>query len=84
MGNLAKAVEFSSSVYKFKPCPHESRMIRQTGQLTLEVVDDDPVYCAPETLSDSKYVPASDLWQLGIVMFLMHTGGLPFEEPGVY
>ena len=35
---------------------------------------EDPSYCASKTLSDFKYVPASDLWQLGIMMFAMLTG----------
>ena len=28
----------------------------------------------PEMLSDQKSVPASDLWQLGFIMFTMHVG----------
>lgn len=39
---------------------------------------DDPSYCAPETLTDFKHVPASDLWQLGVMMFAMLTGRTPF------
>jgi len=34
----------------------------------------------PEMLSDQKSVPASDLWQLGVIMFIMHVGMQPFIE----
>jgi len=36
-------------------------------------------FVTPETLSDQRSVPASDLWQLGAIMYTMHVGKLPFE-----
>lgn len=32
-------------------------------------------------LSDCKSLPASDLWALGVIMFQMHCGRVPFTSP---
>jgi len=39
-----------------------------------------PLYVSPEMLSDCKTVPGSDLWSLGVMLFYMHTGQLPFKS----
>ncbi len=31
-------------------------------------------------LSDSRSLPASDLWSLGIIIYLMHVGKVPFDD----
>lgn len=38
-----------------------------------------PLYVSPEMLEDNLALPASDLWALGVMVFSMHTGKLPFD-----
>jgi serine/threonine protein kinase len=38
-----------------------------------------PLYVSPEMLEDNLALPASDLWALGVIVFSMHTGKMPFD-----
>jgi len=38
-----------------------------------------PLYVSPEMLDDNLALPASDLWALGVMVFSMHTGNMPFD-----
>src|SRR5262249_39445847 len=38
-----------------------------------------PAYIAPEVLRGAKAGPATDIWALGVVLFEMLTGRLPFQ-----
>jgi 3-phosphoinositide dependent protein kinase-1 len=38
-----------------------------------------PLYVSPEMLDDNLAIPASDLWALGVMVFNMHTGKMPFD-----
>lgn len=40
-----------------------------------------PEYLAPEVLEDCEYGRAVDWWGLGVIMFEMMTGNLPFNAP---
>ncbi len=40
-----------------------------------------PLFVSPEMLTDCKSLPASDLWQLGVTIYKMHTGEFPFNSP---
>lgn len=40
-----------------------------------------PCYAAPEMISGDKYVPlCSDIWSVGIILYAMVCGYLPFED----
>lgn len=40
-----------------------------------------PCYCAPEVLGGGLYNgPQSDCWSLGVILYAMVTGGLPFQD----
>lgn len=40
-----------------------------------------PCYAAPEMIAGEKYNPiAADLWSLGIILYAMVCGYLPFED----
>ena len=72
---------FDDSVYEYETDPRQSKAIRETGALDLEQNATQlkkkkrdsfvgtPLYLAPEMLSDSKSLPASDLWTLGVVIY---------------
>lgn len=37
-----------------------------------------PLYVSPEMLTDCRSLPASDLWSLGVMIYKMHVGKVPF------
>jgi serine/threonine protein kinase len=42
-----------------------------------------PYYMAPEQIRGQALSPSSDVWQLGVVLFRMLTGKLPFQGDGL-
>ena len=40
-------------------------------------------YCAPEILSDQKYTNSADIWSLGIILFALIDGNLPFYHANI-
>jgi serine/threonine protein kinase len=40
-----------------------------------------PTYSAPEVLLDQPVTKSSDIWSLGVVLFALTIGRLPFEDP---
>lgn len=71
------------------PNPRQSQAIRETGEISFDVnllnkkesFVGTPLYVAPEMLSDCRALPASDLWSLGVIIYKMHTGEVPFMSP---
>ncbi|XP_023681935.2 hormonally up-regulated neu tumor-associated kinase homolog A-like [Paramormyrops kingsleyae] len=54
---------------------------RGTGDL-LSTQCGSPAYCAPELISQKKYGPKVDVWSIGVIMYTLLTGALPFTmEP---
>lgn len=51
----------------------------------LETSCGSPQYCAPEILLGELYEGcAADIWSLGVVLFAMTTGGLPFNDENLH
>ncbi|KAK3603537.1 hypothetical protein CHS0354_027958 [Potamilus streckersoni] len=48
------------------------------GDCSLQTQCGSPAYAAPEIFCNRKYGPAVDVWSLGVCMFAMLTGELPF------
>ncbi|KAL3884240.1 hypothetical protein ACJMK2_030458 [Sinanodonta woodiana] len=48
------------------------------GDSSLQTQCGSPAYAAPEIFCNRKYGPAVDVWSLGVCMFAMLTGELPF------
>lgn len=47
----------------------------------LETSCGSPQYAAPEVILGESYAgPAADVWSLGVVLYAMTTGGLPFDD----
>ena len=71
-GEVAKLLDFGVS--KFAPPGHESDLTR-TG-----IVLGTPHYMAPECFSGSKSAaPRSDLYSVGVILYEMLSGRMPFE-----
>jgi len=49
------------------------------GGSGLDTVCGSPAYMAPEILSSGEYSEACDLWSVGVMMYLMLCGFLPFQ-----
>lgn len=50
----------------------------------LETSCGSPQYCAPEVVLGEAYAgKTADVWSLGVVLFAMTTGGLPFDDDNI-
>ncbi|CAF4747654.1 unnamed protein product [Rotaria socialis] len=49
-----------------------------TRQAIAILVNDSPIFCAPEILRGETFSASSDMWQLGILLYLCLSGSYPF------
>ena len=50
------------------------------GNDMIETLCGSPLYMAPEIMRDKKYTHKADLWSVGVIMYEMLTGTLPFRS----
>ncbi|CAM9520275.1 unnamed protein product, partial [Phaeothamnion confervicola] len=52
------------------------------GDRLLQTACGSPCYAAPEMIAGKRYVgPKADVWSMGVVLFTLVAGYLPFEDP---
>eukprot|EP01033_Poteriospumella_lacustris_P004455 gene4455-3185_t len=52
------------------------------GNRLLSTACGSPCYAAPEMIAGKKYVgPLADIWSMGVILFALVCGFLPFEDP---
>ncbi len=73
-----KVLDFGIARLLHDERPHEKREITVTDTGTIIGT---PAYISPEGVRRSDVGPASDLYQLGVILFRMLTGHLPFHDP---
>ena len=61
-----KLIDFGSAAY-YHPATPKLRGIHGTH-----------VYCSPEMLSGGEYDYGTDIWSLGVVLYIMVTGEMPY------
>lgn len=75
--DVVKLSDFSFSRYCNDPADRRKKLYSETycGSVA---------YAAPEVLQGIPYYPKkADMWSLGVVLFVMMTGALPYEEGNV-
>lgn len=56
-----------------------------TPEDLLETFCGSPQYCAPEVIGGQAYEGApADVWSLGVVLYAMTTGGVPFDDDNLH
>ncbi len=49
--------------------------------LRMNAVCGTPAYVAPEIITGRVYTPAVDLWSAGVILYILLSGVVPFEDP---
>lgn len=53
---------------------------RGAAKIQTDLVTGTPGYMAPEVYTDTTYYPATDVWSLGVVFYIMLSGMMPFNS----
>ena len=56
----------------------------ETKDKMMETLCGSPLYMAPEILSYKEYTDKADLWSIGVILYEMLMGKLPFEGKSIY
>lgn len=59
-----------------------SKMFKTADQLLVTPCGS-PAYAAPEMLTGKPYTPSTDLWSIGVILYQMLYGHLPFDDTNV-
>ena len=67
-----KLADFGMAKAAFSPNEDPNRMALVCGT---------PAYIAPEVVTGRRYTNAVDMWSAGVILFILLSGVVPFDDP---